>query len=214
MRHILVLNSKGGCGKSTIATGVASYYADAGYNVALADFDPQASSLDWVARRPEKRAPIAPVAAFEDGLRRVPRKADIVVLDAPASSRGRELKAMIKRSQTMIVPILPSVTDMSAANRFLHELNKIGRVKKRKIRIAVVANRVRESTCIFEELDEYLEKKKIPYLTALRDSQNYIRAYERGIGIYEMPEYLAAVDWEQWDPLIEWLDSRRSRPKT
>ena len=52
----------------------------------------------------------------------------------------------------------------------------------------------------------------MPYLTALREAQNYIRAYTRGLGIYELPEYLAWPDWEQWDPLIEWVDSKRSQP--
>ena len=42
--------------------------------------------------------------------------------------------------------------------------------------------------------------------------QNYVRAYTRGLGIFELPEYLAWPDWEQWDPLLEWLDSRRSQP--
>ena len=46
MRHVMVMNSKGGCGKSTIATNVASYFAREGYKVELADDDPQRTSLD------------------------------------------------------------------------------------------------------------------------------------------------------------------------
>jgi len=49
-------------------------------------------------------------------------------------------------------------------------------------------------------------------LTSLREAQNYVRAYQRGLGIHELPPYLAWPDWEQWDPVLEWLDSRRSRP--
>ena len=40
MRHIMVLNAKGGCGKSTLATNIASYFAKQGAAVALADYDP------------------------------------------------------------------------------------------------------------------------------------------------------------------------------
>ena len=93
MRTIVVLNPKGGCGKSTLATNIASYYADAGYGVALADYDPQRSSLDWLERRPDDRASIAAVAGFESGLKQVPRSADIVVIDleatCPAEDNGR-----------------------------------------------------------------------------------------------------------------------------
>ena len=49
MRHVMVMNSKGGCGKSTIATNLASHFAGEGYKVAIADYDPQRTSLDWLA---------------------------------------------------------------------------------------------------------------------------------------------------------------------
>ena len=101
MRHIMVLNAKGGCGKSTIATNIASYFAGEGAIVALADYDPQRSSLDWLARRPANRPEIAAVAAFENGLRHVPRNADIVVSDAPARSHGSELADLVKHAETI-----------------------------------------------------------------------------------------------------------------
>ena len=73
MRHIMVLNSKGGCGKSTIATNLASYYATEGKRVALVDYDPQASSLDWLARRPASRDEIIGIDGSEEGLTHLPR---------------------------------------------------------------------------------------------------------------------------------------------
>ena len=74
MRSIMVLNAKGGCGKSTLATSLASYYAtEKGNKVALADYDPQHSSLDWLERRPERVAPIVGVEADKRGLRGLPR---------------------------------------------------------------------------------------------------------------------------------------------
>jgi chromosome partitioning protein len=212
MRHIMVMNAKGGCGKSTLATNLASYYADAGYGVALADYDPQRSSLDWLDRRPASRAEIVPIAGFEDGLKHLPRSLDMCIIDAPARSHGKELTNLVRHAETIIVPVLPSTIDMQASDRFIAELQHVGKVERKQAKIGVVANRVREYTLIFEELDEYLEKLKVPYLTSLREAQNYIRAYTRGLGIYELPEYLAWPDWEQWDPLIEWVDSKRSQP--
>jgi chromosome partitioning protein len=88
-----------------------------------------------------------------------------------------------------------------------------GRVEKRQAKVGIVANRIKENTLIFEELDDYLSGLKVPYIATLREAQNYIRAYQRGIGIHELPPYLAWPDWEQWEPLIEWLDSRRSQPR-
>jgi chromosome partitioning protein len=212
MRHIMVLNSKGGCGKSTIATNLASYYATEGQKVALVDYDPQASSIDWLERRPENRAPIMGVHGYKDGLTHLPRNADVVIEDAPARSHGKELTDLVRHAETIIVPVLPSNIDMQASTKFLEELAKVGKVQRRQVRVAVVANRVRDNTLIWDELDEYLDGLRIPYVAAFREAQNYIRAYTRGLGIYELPEYLAWPDQTEWEPLVDWLKSRSSKP--
>ncbi len=212
MRHIMVMNAKGGCGKTTLATSLAAYYADEGASVVLADYDPQGSSTDWLALRPKDRPEITGVKAFESGLKGVNRSTDIVILDAPARSHGKELTDLLNHAETIVMPVLPSTIDMMATTRFIKELNDNAAFKRRRIKLGLVGNRVRENTLIFDELDEYLDKQRAPYLTTLREAQNYVRAYTRGLGIFDLPEYLAWPDWEQWDPLIEWLDSRRSRP--
>lgn len=212
MRHIMVLNSKGGCGKTTIATNLASYYAAEGQKVALVDYDSQVSSLDWLAGRPAERAPIIGLEGHKEGMLRLARNSDVVIADAPARAHGPELTKLLRAADTVIVPVLPSSIDIQAAGKFLKELKKVGKVERREVKIAVVANRVRVSTNIFEELDEFLEKLRVPYVAAFREAQNYIRAYTRGLGIFELPEYLAWPDWEEWEPLLEWLESRRSMP--
>ena len=210
MRHILVTNAKGGCGKSTIATNLAAYYASEGYVTALADFDPQESALGWLEQRPEDFAQIIGIAGHSSGLRSVPRNAEYVIIDSPARAHGRELTELLRRVETIVVPVLPSPIDINAAHKYIDELLHTHRVADKKARVAVVANRVRENTLIFEDLDEYLSKLKAPYVATFREAQNYIRAYQRGLGIHELPSYLAWPDWEQWDPLLEWLSSRRS----
>jgi chromosome partitioning protein len=208
----MVLNAKGGCGKSTLATNIASYFANEGASVALADYDPQRSSLDWLDRRPENRAKIAGVAGYDGGLRRVPRTADFVIIDAPARSHGSELTDLVKHAETIIVPVLPSTIDMQATTKFLEELKNIGKIERKQAKVGTVANRVRDNTLIFDELDEYLLKARTPYIAALREAQNYVRAYTRGLGIFELPEYLAWPDWQDWEPLTAWLRSVRSQP--
>ena len=208
----MVLNAKGGCGKSTLATNIASYFASEGADVALADYDPQRSSLDWLERRPDNCAKIAGVAAFDDGLRRLRRIADILVIDAPARSHGAELTNLVKHAETIVVPVLPSTIDIQATSSFLKELQSLNKVQGKEVKIGAVANRVRDNTLIFDDLDEYLTKARVPYIAALRDAQNYVRAYTRGLGIFELPEYLAWPDWEEWQPLTAWLRSVRSQP--
>jgi len=208
MRHIMVLNSKGGCGKSTLATNLAVFFAREGREVCIADYDSQRSSLDWLALRPADLPAIGGVPAFAEGIRGVARSTEVLIIDAPARVHGAELIELVRRAETIIVPVLPSSVDMKACSHFMADLLEVGKVSRKQARLAVIANRVREHTLIFEELELYLTQLKVPYLGSLREAQNYVRAYARGMGVMELPEYLAWPDWKQWE-----LESKRSQPQ-
>ena len=212
MRTILVLNAKGGCGKSTIATNLASYFAwEKEQKVVLADYDPQGSSLAWLEVRGEEWPEIQGVAAWKDPVRPA-RDTDVVIMDAPARVHGAELTQLLRKPETILFPVLPSPIDMRAATAFMQELQSSVRIQRGEAKIGVVANRVRENTIIFNELYEFLRKLRVPYVATLRDTQNYIRAEERGVGIYEMAPSQVWQDIENWEPLVKWLNSRRSMP--
>lgn len=211
MRKIMVLNSKGGCGKSTIATNLASYYASyEGKKVTLVDFDPQGSSLDWLKVRPKILPEILGINATKDSVR-FSKDTEIVIMDVPARIEGRELAGLVKRVETIIIPVLPSPIDIRAGAKFIKELLINGRVSRKETKVAVVANRVRENTLSYHALYAFLKSLKIPFVTTIRDTQNYIHAEEKGVGIFEMAPSKVWQDLEQWDPLIKWLRSKRSR---
>ncbi len=212
MRTILVLNAKGGCGKSTIATNLASYFAsEMGKKVVLADYDPQESSLAWLEARDEKWSFIEGIAAYKDPLR-VAKDTDYVIMDAPARVHGKELTQLMRKVETVIFPILPSPIDMRAATKYMQEVMKNGRVSRKEVKIGVLANRVRENTLVFSDLYGFIKAMKLPYVATLRDTQNYIHAEERGIGIFEMAPSQVYRDLEDWAPLAKWLRSKRSMP--
>lgn len=212
MRTIMVLNPKGGCGKSTIATNLASYFAAVkGAKVVLEDFDPQGSSVEWHQARPDYLQEITCLRAWE-GDTRAPRNTDYVIIDAPAAVHGKELTALVRRSQTILVPVLPSPIDIRAASHFVKDLLAMGKIGKKQAKVAVIANRVREHTIVFHKLEHFLNSLKVPFVTRLRDTQNYIRAAERGVGLFELAPSMVATDLEQWEPLIKWLKSKRSMP--
>jgi len=207
----MVLNPKGGCGKSTIATNIASYYASKGHSVALADFDPQGSSIDWLAARPDDAAEITGMVAWKEPFK-TPHNVDILIMDVPAGVHGKELTALIRRAESVIIPVLPSPIDMRAVAKFAHEIHKVGKVEKNKVKLAVVANRVKENTLVFQILMKFLKKLDISFIGKLRDTQNYIRAAERGLGIFELAPSSVAIDLQQWQSIIRWLNSKRSQP--
>jgi len=218
MRTILVLNSKGGCGKTTIATNLAAYYAVQGHKVTLADFDPQGSSTDWLAGRPEKRPKIGGIAVWSPSHARVPRGTEFLIMDAPARTHDKTLANLLHRAESVVMPVLPSPFDMRAAERFLGELFELRKIVDTRVKLAAVANRVRDNTRAAVALEAYLDTlklpngRKLPFLTMLRASQNYIRAADQGLSIFEFAPFATMQDREEWAPLIRWLDSPRSVP--
>jgi chromosome partitioning protein len=212
MRTIMLLNAKGGCGKSTLASNLASYYAAEGKSVALVDFDPQKSGLEWLAVRSENDWEILGIDGTDEAMH-IPRNVDVAIYDVPAGISGKELTAMVKRAETIIIPVLPSPIDIRAASHFIRDLLLVGKVSRKQTKIAVVANRVRENTLVYHKLEKFLSSLKIPFIATLRDTQNYIRAEERGLGIFELAPSSVEKDVEQWEPLLKWLRSKRSLPE-
>lgn len=206
MFKILCVNAKGGCGKTTLATNLSTWYADEGNKVALTDHDPQHSSMDWLLARQDYQG--VPAIRGVDGSagERTGRGFDIEVSDAPARTSGPELTALLRRTDALLVPVLPSPIDMRAAARFLEELINSGRVSRGQTRIALVENRVRENTRIFQLLEDFLARFQVPVLTHLRESQNYIKAAETGLGLFELAPSTVAKDVALWDPIIDWLE--------
>jgi chromosome partitioning protein len=217
MRSILVMNAKGGSGKTTMAINLASYYAVQGREVALVDYDPQYCALDWLETRPESRPKITGIEGLQKGAR-VPRSTEVVILDAPAATHGRPVTELLGRAQTCIIPVIPSTIDLNAAWRFIDEITDLGRVLNRKVRVATVANRIRENSPGHFEIEEFLESVKLPggrnlpFVACLRNSVNYSHAADRGLGIWEIAPSKTTHDVEMWEPLLAWLDSRSSRP--
>jgi chromosome partitioning protein len=212
MQRIVVLNPKGGSGKTTIAINLASYYATRQQSPVLMDLDPQGSSLRWVKKRKLPQAPIQVIAAFENDSRttrafqlRVPGGATHLIVDTPAALDSPKLPDITRGADKIIVPVLPSDIDIHACSRCIRDLLLVAKIRREDDRIGVIANRVRRNTLTYQSLIRFLQTLGIPIVATIRDSQNYVRAAELGIGVHEMKSYVAREDVEQWTPLIEWL---------
>lgn len=195
MKNILIANSKGGAGKTTLATNLAGYFASVGDRVVMSDLDRQKSSTQWLQRRPAEFSPIHTKMANPDW----------VVTDSPAGFRSEKLSDAIKKADYVIVPIQPSAFDIGAASDFLDLLIEEKSVSKHKTQVALVGMRVNSRTHAATRLEEFMAYTGFPILTNLRNAQAYTTAAEYGISIFEMRPSIVAQDIEQWMPLINWI---------
>jgi len=213
-QRIVVMNPKGGSGKTTIAINLASYFATRGLTPLLMDFDPQGSSMRWIRKRPPTLPEIRAVAAFERDTRltrsfqlRAPEGTGRVVVDTPAAVPSHGFPDITRDAHKIIVPVLPSDIDIHAASKCIADLLLVAKIRRGDNRIGVIANRVRRNTLVYQSLMRFLESLGIPIVATFRDSQSYVRSAELGLGIHEMKSYLVREDLDQWKPLIGWLEA-------
>lgn len=205
MQQIAVINPKGGCGKTTLSTSLAAwlvYEAEVG----LIDLDRQQSSAEWLSIRSADNPTIALHTERQLSSRSSQLKdLDYLIIDAPAGINGRSLERLIQRSDKIMVPLLPSPIDMRVGWHFLHALFETRKSLGSKVEIGLIANRVRQHTLMYRELTGFIDQFRAPFVGRLRDSVNYMRAMEVGLGVTELPAYQCRLDTEQWQPLVDWV---------
>lgn len=213
--RVLLANAKGGCGKTTLATNIASHFASQGEGTALIDYDPQGSSSDWLSARNSSVANITGIAAFKNQhlnttrsyALRVPATTTRIVIDTPAGLTGHGLSDMIQASDLIIIPVIPSSIDIRAATRFIKDVLLSPAYRTKKKPIAVVANRVKKNTLIYQKLERFLNSLNIPFIASFRDTQQYVRASEHGLGLADYAQK-DNKDRLEWLPMIAWLEQQ------
>jgi chromosome partitioning protein len=207
MRKILVVNSKGGCGKTTIATNLAVALAARGEDVGLADADKQKSSLSWVKRRPKKLVKVEGLNWTKDGAIGDKNKGlDAIIIDGPGGLRSELAKNLIAEASDIIVPVLASAFDWNATLKFLDGISEIKKVRKGKADIHVVANRINRRSTQVGDLEQTLSKKGYPLLCRISDRVLYARHAAAGSGVFDFSDAGAYEIRGQWHPLLQAVD--------
>lgn len=215
-KRILFANTKGGCGKSTLATNLASAYIKAGITTALIDHDPQGSASQWLKKRPQEIGAIHGIEAFRkdssgatgNWFMRLPRDIERVIIDTPAGLQGTEFQQQVQQADVIIVPVLPSPIDIHSATRFIGSilLNSEYRRRQQPKQILVMANRTRKNTRVLHKLDLFLSSLKLPRVGDIRDTQQYVHCSEEGTGIIDIAGSRFEKDRAQWQGIVDWLE--------
>ena len=215
MKKVVIFNPKGGAGKTTCATNLASYYASRQFKTALMDFDVQGSSSCWLKRRPGSARPIQSIPAYQysngatrSWLMRADTGTERLVIDTPAGADVLYFKDTINCADAVVIPVMPSCLDIDAVAHSIADLLLQAKVDRRSERIAVIANRSRKNTMVYHRLEKFLGSLCICFVSTLRDTQNYVKAAEQGMGIFELKGMDVKKDVLTWQPIIEWIESR------
>ena len=207
MKTILVASSKGGAGKTTLATNLAAHFALDGKRTVLVDADPQHSSTRWAERRAELESAVLPIDGSKKRAWRawLPDDAERVVIDAPSGSMADDLDHFIEHVDAIVVPVLPSALDIEATVGFLNSLSKIPRVHKRKLPVGLVVNRSKPWTNTSQQAVEMLKTWPYPVVAQLRDTQAYVVLAGLGRSLFDYKSAQVRDHQADWDPLLKWI---------
>ncbi len=221
MLRILVANSKGGCGKTTITSSLAGYFARNGKQTTLLDCDPQGSSMAWCAARPAHLAPIKaltgnnPAFGLNSGwLLRVPSSTQVLLIDTPAGLRAHEFEALARHADVLLIPVVPSPIDLRASLAFIDIVRKLHDVRNGRLRVGLVANRLRERARSTRHLDATLERLTQVAKARVRDSQTYVGLTEGGRSVFDDDAAATRSHREDWAALMQWLEERANELAT
>jgi chromosome partitioning protein len=206
MRKILVASSKGGCGKTTIATNLAAYFAQDGKRTVLVDADRQGSSMHWAEKRSGLPAPVLALSGLRpDWSAKIPEDAQVVVIDGPAGIRSGELAELAHDADALLIPLLPSRIDLEASEHFLQEVSRLGRVKRESLSVGLVANRLKPWTTASQDAVEEIKRLSFPLVAQLRDTQGYVLVAGLGKSIFDYNSELIRSHQEDWGKLLRWV---------
>ena len=212
LNKIVVMNPKGGCGKTTLATNLAGWFALRGPPPTLVDCDPQGFCTRWLAGRAADRPKIHGRAVNLLAAKpTIEAHADsaVVIVDLPAAITDAQMHAFVYLADSVLLPVVPSEIDVHSATRFIAELLLDAQLDRSERRVGIVANRVRGRTRSFAMLQRFLGSLRIPLIAVLRDSQSFVQAAALGLSVCELPRHRVQDDLPALELLGQWLGRRR-----
>ncbi len=207
MRTVLVANRKGGCGKTLVSITLAAALAARGGRVALADADPQKSSLRWLRHRPATVPAIRGLDWSQAGdVGDAPKRIEWLVIDAPGALAGDRAEALIAEAKAVVTPVLPSYFDADSTKRFLREIDDIKRVRKGKVGVHLLANRVKPASRATDRLRLFFDGLGQQPLAWIAERTAYADLAEGGLSVFDRPQKAYRLMQAQWEPVLRALD--------
>lgn len=206
MKTVVVASSKGGVGKTTLATHLAAQSALSGRRTVLVDADPQGSSTRWCERRAELESAVLPVDGTRKAWRkRIPDDTRQVVVDAPAGAMAAQLDGFLELADAVVVPVQPSALDIEATVPFLDSLTRLPAVRKGSLRVGLVGNKLKPWTNASQQAVALLQQWPYPVVAQLRDSQAYVLLTGLGRSLFDYHSQQVRDHQCDWEPLLKWL---------
>src|SRR5438105_5759247 len=185
---IVVANSKGGVGKSTLAVHLAAWLHEQGHTVTLADCDTQHSSSEWVreAMPDVKTVRLADPNEILDQLPLLGQQTDYVIADGPGSNTETS-RALLLWADLALVPCKASMLEVRALAQATNVLRQAKEVRHGQPKAIIVLSMVGKTYKLTQDMKNAAAALGLPVAkTALTLKQIYADAPGQGAVVWHM----------------------------
>jgi chromosome partitioning protein len=175
---IVVANSKGGVGKTTLSVHLAAWLHEQGHRVILADCDTQHSSSEWISEAvPEIRTVrLGNPDQILDMLPALALEADFVIADGPGSNTETS-RALLLRGDFAIVPCKASMLEIRALAQATAVLRQAQDIRGNKPVAVIVLSMVGKNYRLTQDMKDAASALELPLAnTAITLKQIYADA--------------------------------------
>jgi chromosome partitioning protein len=185
---IVVANSKGGVGKSTIAVHLAAWLHEQGHRVTLADCDTQHSSSDWLHEAvPElNTVRLAGSDQIMEELPEIAKSSDFVIADGPGSNTDTS-RTLLLCADLAVVPCKASMLEVRALKQATLALQHSHRVRRGRPPAIIVLSMVGRRYRLTQDMRDAASALRLPVAkTALTLRQVYADAPGQGVVVWQL----------------------------
>lgn len=185
---IVIANSKGGVGKSTISVHLAAWLSKQGHSVILADCDTQASSSEWLqeAAPAVKCVRLANPDQILDQMPQLAQEAEYVIADGPGSNTETS-RALLLRADFAIVPCKASMLEVRALAQATSVLRQAQDIRAGTPEAVIVLSMVGKNYRLTQDMKDAAAALELPLAgTALTLKQIYADAPGQGAVVWDM----------------------------
>lgn len=186
---IAVLNQKGGSGKTTLSTNLASALQMKGKSVLLVDADPQGSARDWAEAAENQKVTVIGMdrpGLLKSDIKLISKNYDVTVVDG-APQMKEIAAAAITSADIVLIPVQPSPYDIWAAAELVETVKERQAIADGQPMTYFVVSRVIKNTKLGAEISEAIESYELPQLISMTTQrQIYARSAIDGLSVIDM----------------------------
>jgi chromosome partitioning protein len=189
MPIIAVVNAKGGTGKTTVATNLATLFATRQTEILLVDADPQQSALEWQRDRPAHLPQVSVIGLPAPNLHReipgLQAKYSVILIDGGGRVTATA-RATVAVADFLLVPTMPSIPDARSTQHFFQEVVEEVAAIKGQVSGAILLTMVKTGTVFNVAGQGQIKDLGYPVLeTTLSHRITYQEAFAQGMGVGE-----------------------------